>query len=88
MGRMKNGTICSKHEDIKDYVDKIIDLVEKCLEDGQNMEKGLEEKKERISELEEENEDLKKELSRYETTINDLNEHIAELKTKIKEQEE
>lgn len=86
MGRLKNGTICSKHEDIKTLADRILDLVDKCLEDGQNMESGLDEKKKRIEELEEENEDFKKDIAKYEQDTDELKAYIKELEAHQKEQ--
>lgn len=91
MGYLKNGTICSKHDKIMDLtkdvgkiLDDIYDLADKCLEDGQNMERGLETKKGRIEELEKEvallereRDDLKDQLATALEDINKLEEELS-----------
>lgn len=80
MGRLKNGTICSKHDEIAKLAEKIQDLVDKCLEDGMNMEQGLKDKRDRIDELEEENRSLREELAEAAKHIQDLEEQLQDEK--------
>lgn len=68
---LKNGTICDKHKEIM----RLADL---CLEDGQRMEAGLDAKRERIEELEEEVESLKEELVDAVKRIQDLEEQLRD----------
>lgn len=82
--RPKNGTICSKHEEILSLVSRIEDLADKCLEDGQNMERGLDEKRERIKELEKENQSLQDDLDRANREIEDLRDQVKGLELEIK----
>lgn len=71
MRNMKNGTICDKHKEIM----RLADL---CLEDGQKMEQGLDHKRERIKELEEEVRELRGELSDATRHIQDLEEQLKD----------
>lgn len=78
---MRNGTICDKHDAISKLADKIKDLANdvedlayKAKDDGINMERGLDEKRDRIKELESENEGLRDELKAAEKEIERLTE--------------
>lgn len=80
MGRPKNGTICSKHEEISDLAERIGDLVSKCLEDGGNMEEGLVQKAKRIFELETELRETKEELRAAEKLIASLEDDLENVR--------
>ena len=96
---MKTGTICSKHseiesdakyilqsndlENIHDYARNIISLVENCLYDGNNMEKGLERKKKQIEELEQEKYDLEKQVRKLEDKVYELENDNSKLTDEI-----
>lgn len=72
----KNGTICDKHNEI-------IRLADLCLEDGKKMEAGLEAKRERINELEEELESVKSELEDAKKEIASLQDELADVKANV-----
>lgn len=80
----KTGSICSKHDEIKELADKIADLAEKCLEDGGRMEEGLIEKRKRIGALEDENESLRAQLEKAEDMIGNLQEENRDLADQLK----
>ena len=81
---LKTGTICSKHEEIKDLADRIMDLAGHCLDDGQRMENGLDEKGERIKELEKELEEKNEYIASLEKQVEDLQEELQGLVAEIK----
>ena len=80
----KTGTICSKHDKIKELANEIQDLADKCLDDGGRMESGLTEKNRRIETLEEENEGLKAQLERAESLIESLQQENQDLADQLK----
>ena len=81
----RNQTICFKHEEIaavagkiasktddqeiSDWADEITLQAERAKDDGIAMEKGLEEKRKRITELESEVEDLKAQIKSLESDV-------------------
>jgi chromosome segregation ATPase len=75
---MKHGTICSKHDEIYKLADKISDLVQLCKDDGINMERGLDDKRTRIQELEAEVESLKDDLKSARDEIDDLKDQLED----------
>lgn len=79
MGRLKSGTICSKHEKIKELAEEIESLVDLCLDDGARMEGGLEEKKRTIDDLQKENESLQEDVNKLTQEIDELKAYIKEL---------
>jgi hypothetical protein len=83
VGRMRNGTICSKHELIEDAAETIKRLVQQCLEDGQNMEKGLDRKRDRIEELESELNVVSKERDSLLEELEDAKSKIKDLEAEI-----
>ncbi len=56
-------TICSKHDEIDSLADQIRAIVDQAKDDGIRMEAGLDEKRERINELEKEVAELEKKLT-------------------------
>jgi hypothetical protein len=74
---MKNGSICSKHGDILSMAIDIQKLVLQCTEDGQNMERGLQEKNKEIR-------DLEKQLSESENALSEALYQIDSLKESLK----
>ena len=91
MWHTRNQTICSKHEDIIELckhpenktfssIDEdfyaISSLAEDCIKDWQSMENALNEKNERIKELEQELEEQEKYIKKMEDTIDDLENEI------------
>ena len=108
---MRTDTICSKHdeiislsnqiiksdeiEEIHNYARDLREHAENCLKDGQNMEYGLDKKRNRIEELEKENEEFEKEIRDLKSMISDLEDkhkeyenEIDDLNTKISKMEE
>lgn len=85
MGYRPSGTICGKHDDAYLFADKARDLlgdlmsaIEKAKEDGIAMERGLDTKRDRIKELEEEVTELKETILDLQKTIDDLNDQLSE----------
>lgn len=79
MGYKATGTICDKHDAAYQFADKAKDLlddlmtaIEKAKEDGIKMEGGLDAKRERIKELEDEVSDLKDKIADLEGQLNDI----------------
>ena len=77
IGGLPTGTICSKHDEIYKLAGQIQDLVSNALDDGVNMERGLDQKRRRIQELEEE-------VSRLEKENQGLREEISDLERDLK----
>lgn len=70
-------TICYKHDSISGFAEEIIHIVEKAKEDGCRMESALQERKERIAELEKEN-------AAYQTQIEKLEDTVIYLEGEVK----
>ena len=87
MGRLKSGTICSKHEKIKELAEEIESLVDLCLDDGQRMENGLDDKKRTIEDLQKENESLQEDVNKLTQEVDELKSYVKELQAEINELE-
>lgn len=78
-------TICYKHDSISGFAEEIINIVEKAKEDGCRMESALQERKERIEELEKENHSYEVEINKLNDTITYLEGAVKTLELEIKE---
>jgi chromosome segregation ATPase len=64
--------LSSLFSDLQDKAERVDQLASNAKEDGQSMEAGLDEKRERISELEQEKEELEERIRELEEKVEDL----------------
>lgn len=71
--------ICSKHDTISHLASEIIQIVNACMRDGQNMEDRLSERKDEVKELNKKIEELEVENEDLKSIIEDLKKEYESL---------